>query len=118
MRTQQDPAQAEKGARAQAGVQLAQLGPCYYLLLNKNMREGELGAGLATVCEAWRQLLREGGTAWRMLLRAGWCQGSSGRSSQCCWAGLENGLTGGAHQHSQHLGHNRGFLAPFQPLGL
>lgn len=34
------------------------------------------------------------------------------------WAGLENGLTGGAHQHSQHLGHNHGFLAPCQPLAL
>lgn len=34
------------------------------------------------------------------------------------WAGLENGLVGGAHQHSQHLGHNHGFLAPCQPLAL
>ena len=29
-----------QGCMPQAGVQLAQLGPCYYLLLNKNMREG------------------------------------------------------------------------------
>lgn len=33
------------------------------------------------------------------------------------WAG-EQGLTGGAHQHSQRLEHNCSFLAPCHPLGL
>lgn len=33
------------------------------------------------------------------------------------WAELGNGPTGGAQQHSQCLGHNRGLLVPCHPFG-